>query len=49
MYVKMINPYAGLPTVKILPKDDTLACALKICAFINNDGALASKLQDARG
>ncbi len=49
MYVKVINPYTGLPTVKILPKDDTLACALKICAFINNDWALASKLQDARG
>ena len=42
MNVKMINPYASLPTIKILPKDDTFTCAFKIGAFVNNDWALTS-------
>ena len=44
MNVEMIGSYTGLSTVKVLPKDDSDSCTLKISSFVYNDWTFASQL-----
>lgn len=47
LHVDVVDPYAGLPAVQVLPEDDPLDRTIDVGGFVDDDRTLASQLEDA--